>query len=75
MFLKVTRVLRKMMLTIIWLTIRGSGKCQACSSCEVDPPPCNSGIIGIYEDPNIVTSIPYSHYYRVGGPPKVYVLR
>ena len=22
-----------------------------------DPPPCNSGIIGIEEDPNIVTSI------------------
>ena len=33
------------------------------------PPPCNSGIIGIQEDPNIVTSIPYSRYYRVGGPP------
>ena len=40
----------------------------------MDPPNCNSGIMGIYEDPNIVTSIPYSHYYRVGGPPKVLVL-
>ena len=36
-----------------------------------DPPPCNSGIIGIYEDPNMILIIPYSHYYRVGGPPKL----
>ena len=34
------------------------------------PPPCNSGIIRIWEGPNIVTSTAYSHYYRVGGPPK-----
>ena len=36
--------------------------------------PCNGGIIGIQEDSNIVTTIPYSHYYRVGGPPKIYPL-
>ena len=29
-----------------------------------------SGIIGIQEDPNIITIIPYSHYYWVGGPVK-----
>ena len=36
-----------------------------------DPPPCNSGIIRIYEDPNMIPIIPYSHYYWVGVPPKV----
>ena len=30
------------------------------------PPPCNSGIIGIYEGPNIVLAIISSHYCRVG---------
>ena len=35
-----------------------------------DPPPCNSGIIGIKEDPNIILIIHYSHYYWVGGPLK-----
>ena len=35
------------------------------------PPPCSSGRIGIYEDPNIVLIIPYSYYYKVGGLPKV----
>ena len=30
------------------------------------PPPCNSGIIRISEDPNIIPIIPYSHYYWVG---------
>ena len=30
-------------------------------------------IRGIQEDPNIISSIPYSHYYRVGGPPKLYM--
>ena len=35
----------------------------------MDPPPSNSGIIGILEDPNIILIILYSHYYRVGGPP------
>ena len=32
------------------------------------PHPCNSGILRIQEDPNIITIIPYSHYYWVGGP-------
>ena len=32
------------------------------------PPPCNSGIIGIEEGPNIIPIIPYSHYYWVGPP-------
>ena len=35
------------------------------------PPPCNSGRIGISEDPNIILFIPYSHYYWAGGPPKI----
>ena len=39
-----------------------------------DPPPCNSGIIRILEDPNIIPIIPYSHYYWVGGPPKAYYM-
>ena len=34
-----------------------------------DLPPCNSGIVGMSEDPNIILSIPESHYYWVGGPP------
>ena len=38
------------------------------------PPPCNSGIIRIYEDPNIIRIIPYSHYYRVGGPFDIFEL-
>ena len=33
------------------------------------PPPCNSGIIGIQKDANIILSIPYIHYYRVEGVP------
>ena len=37
----------------------------------VDPPPCNSGILGIYEDPNRILIIHNSHYYRVGGPPSI----
>ena len=37
------------------------------------PPPCNSGIIMIQEDPNIIPIIPYSHYYWVGGPPNIYL--
>ena len=32
----------------------------------------SSGIVGIYEGPNIVTRIPSSHHYRVGGPPNPY---
>ena len=32
-----------------------------------DPPPCNSGIIRIQEDLNIIPIIPYGHYYWVGG--------
>ena len=36
------------------------------------PPHCDSGIIGIEEDPNIALIIPASHYYWVGGTPKVY---
>ena len=35
---------------------------------QEDPPPWNSGITGISEDPNIILVVPYSHYYRVGGP-------
>ena len=31
------------------------------------PPYCNSGIIGVEEDPDIITSVPHSHHYRVGG--------
>ena len=34
------------------------------------PPPCNSGIIGLSEDPNISIIIPYSHYYSAWGPPE-----
>ena len=30
-------------------------------------------IRGIQEDPKIISIIPYSHYYRVGGPPKLYM--
>ena len=41
---------------------------------EGPPPPCNSGIIGISEAPNIIPIIPYNHYYWVGGPPKLYLL-
>ena len=56
----------------------------------MDPPPCNSGIsrlvviavtkvrivkiLGIYQDPNIMTIILYRHFYRVGGPPKGSIL-
>ena len=29
--------------------------------------PCNSGKIGIYEDMHVITFIPYSDYYWVGG--------
>ena len=36
------------------------------------PLPCNSGIIGIFSNPNIILTIPHSHYYRVGSPPKAY---
>ena len=32
------------------------------------PPPCKRGIIGIREDPSIVTGIPFSHYDSAGGP-------
>ena len=35
------------------------------------PLPYNSGILGIYEDPNILIIL-YSNYYWVGGPPKRY---
>ena len=42
---------------------------------QEDPPPCNSGIIGILEDSNVVLSIPYSHYYRVGGPPSSFLAK
>ena len=38
---------------------------------EVDSRACNSGIIGIYEDPNIGTMIFCSYYYRVEGASKV----
>ena len=41
---------------------------------QEDPLPCNSGILGINEDPNIVLIIPDSHYDRVGGPPKLLLL-
>ena len=37
-------------------------------------PPCNSGIIGIQKDPNIILLIPYCHYYWVGGPPNTYTM-
>ena len=30
---------------------------------QEDPPPCNSGIVGIEEDPNIIPIIHYGHYY------------
>ena len=39
---------------------------------KVDPPPGNSGIIGVYQDPKIVTINPYSHYCWVEGSPKGY---
>ena len=29
--------------------------------------------MGIYEGPNVIPIIPYSHYYLAGGPPKVYM--
>ena len=35
------------------------------------PLPCNSGILGIFEDPNTLIIL-YSNYYWVGGPPKGY---
>ena len=39
------------------------------------PPPCNSGIFGIYKDPNdLVFIIPYSHYCLLGGPLKIFNL-
>ena len=39
----------------------------------MDPPPCNSGIVGIEEeDPNIVTIVSYSHPKR-GDRPKLLV--
>ena len=41
------------------------------SIAQVDPPPCNSDIMGLLEERNIITIIPYNHYYREGGPPKV----
>ena len=31
------------------------------------PPPCNSDMKEIEEDPNIILIVPYSHYYWVGG--------
>ena len=33
-------------------------------------PPCNSGMVGLQQDPNIILNIPYSHYYCVRGPLK-----
>ena len=45
---------------------------RACKKVEGDPSPCNSGIMRIYEDPNIIPIIPFSHYYWVGGPPNIY---
>ena len=33
-------------------------------------PICSSSIIGIQEDPNRITIIPYSHHYWVAGGPK-----
>ena len=35
------------------------------------PPPCDSGITGIQDDPNILTNILYGHYDWVGGPPNL----
>ena len=32
-----------------------------------DPPPCHSGRIGTQVDPTVLTTVPYSHYYLVGG--------
>ena len=45
-----------------------------CLIWEDPPPPCNSGIIGIYEDPNDnqVKFIPYSQYGWAGGPPNAW---
>ena len=45
---------------------------KACNSVSGRHSPCNSGIIGIKEDPNIVRIIHYGHYYWVGGAPKLY---
>ena len=38
------------------------------------PPPRSSGIIEKSQGPNIITVMPYSHHFRVGGPPKLYAL-
>ena len=33
---------------------------------SVDPPPCNSGMLELEEDPNMITNILDSHHYWVG---------
>ena len=30
------------------------------------PPLCNNGIVGIQEDPNMITIVPHRHFYWVG---------
>ena len=30
------------------------------------PPTCNRGIVGTYEDPNLITIVPHSHYDPAG---------
>ena len=38
----------------------------------VVPPPTNSGILGTYKDPNIITITSCAHDYWVGAQPDVY---
>ena len=39
----------------------------------VGPPPTNSGILGIYKDPNIITITSCGHYYWVGAQANTYL--
>ena len=50
-----------------WGEIRPHGDFMSCCMIQEDPPPCSSGMVGIQEDPNVIITILYSHYYWVGG--------
>ena len=39
----------------------------------VGPPTTNSGILGIYRDPNIITISSCGHYLWVGAQPRIYL--
>ena len=62
----------------LWKLQLSERRCPPCSDHygplgmhQEDPPPCNSGMRRISEDPDRIPIIPYSHYYWVGGPPKL----